>query len=60
MDILNDIHYWIIELENNEHFNISVTRIKSPRNPLLRMRVYKDCVHYIYCGNSLLYHTIKY
>ena len=37
MDIINDIDYWIIGLEHNDKLQTIVTRIKIPRNPVLRM-----------------------
>ena len=34
--------------------------IKSPRSPVLRLRAYRDWENYLYFGNFVLYHTIKY
>ena len=45
MDIIDDIHIYLVRLEHNEKFKYVLTLIKSPCNPVLHMQEYKawDC-----------------
>ena len=47
MDILNDIDIWLIGLEHNDNLKAFVNLIKSPYNPVLHMRTYKDWDRYL-------------
>ena len=42
MDVLKDIYIWLIGIEHSNKFNAVVMRIKILRNPVLRIRTYKD------------------